>query len=143
VHALQATEHWAALGGDDGFGVGIVEPLTTVIVAIPGTAEAAAYPWSVNGYLAPAASEIIDANADFSYSYSLVVGSLDSIRAYAVRHRVDSRPNYTFAHDRRYWWYYNATDRGLPIHGALPLVLVAVAVQDEPRPGGVSTSSKQ
>jgi hypothetical protein len=116
---LHATEHWAAIVGDDRFGVGIVEPMTSTIVAIPGTEEAAAYPWSVNGYLAPAEPEIIDANADFSLSYSLVVGSLESIRAYALRHRVDPRPDYTFTHDRRDWSYFNATDRGFPIHGAL------------------------
>jgi hypothetical protein len=75
----------AAIVGDDGFGVGIVEPMTTTIVAIPGTVEATEYPWSVNGYLAPAEPEIIDANAVYSYSYSLVVGSLEGIRAYAVR----------------------------------------------------------
>lgn len=116
---LHATEHWAAVVGDDGFGVGILEPMTTTIVAIPGTAEAAEYPWNVNGYLAPAEPEIIDANTVYSYSYSLVVGSLESIRSYAVHHRVDGRPDYHFSHDRRNWWYVNATDHGLPIHGAL------------------------
>ena len=116
---LNATEHWAAVVDDNNFGVGIFKPMTTTIAAIPGTDEAAEYPWSVNGYLAPAAPEIIDANAVYSYSYSLVVGSLESIRAYAVRHRIDGRPNYHFDHDRRHWWYVNATDRGFPIHGAL------------------------
>jgi hypothetical protein len=116
---LHATEHWAAIVDDDRYGVGIFEPLTTTIAAIPGTAEAAEYPWTVNGYLAPAALEIVDANAVYSYSYSLVVGSLDAIRAYAVGHRFDTRPNYHFDHDRRHWWYVNATDHGLPIHGAL------------------------
>ena len=109
----------AAIVGDDGFGVGIVEPMTTTIVAIPGTVEATEYPWSVNGYLAPAEPEIIDANAVYSYSYSLVVGSLEGIRAYAVRYRIDGRPDYHFSHDRRHWWYVNATDRGFPINGAL------------------------
>ena len=57
----------------------------------------------------------------YTYDYTLVVGSLDRIRAYAVAHRPDPRPNYLFYTDRQHWWELNASDPGSTVRGALRL----------------------
>ena len=122
-----ATEHWAALVGDDDFGVGLFEPDRTHFTGVAGSPDAG--PWAVNGYLTAPTNEILDANATYSYEYTLIVGPLARIRAYAYAHRPDNRPDYHFRRDRQSWWYWNATDRGFPIRGALRVQLD----QDDPQ----------
>ena len=110
-----ATEHWAAVVGDGGFGIGLFKPDLVRFTGIPGT-------WGggwVNGYLAASTNEVIDANQVYDYGYTLVVGSLRQIRAYAYAHRPDARPDYHFRTTRRHWWYTGTTDMGSPIAGAL------------------------
>jgi len=115
--SFRATEHWAALVDDDLFGIGLVEPERTRYAGIAGWPDAS--PYTVSGYLAASTPEILDANATYSYDYTLVVGTVSRIRAYAYAQRPDSRPDYHFRSDREGWWYVNATDRGSPIRGAL------------------------
>jgi hypothetical protein len=110
-----ATEHWAAVVDDGGFGVGLFKPDLVRFTGIPGTPGGG---W-VNGYLAASTNEVIGANQVYDYDYTLVVGSLRQIRAYAYAHRPDPRPDYHFRTDRQHWWYSGATDRGWPIGGAL------------------------
>ena len=71
------------------------------------------------GYIAPVRQEILDHNIVYDYSYALVLGTLEEIRAYAVAQRVrDARPDYRFAHDRQHWTYSHASDAGFPLeHG--------------------------
>jgi len=110
-----ATEHWAAVVDDTGFGIGLFKPDLVQFTGIPGI-------WGnegLNGYLASSTTEEIDANQVYDYSYTLLVGSLRQIRAYAYAHRPDPRPDYHFRTDRQHWWYTGTTDRGSPIRGAL------------------------
>lgn len=123
-----ATEHWAALLGTGGRGIGLVFPGVTRFTGIPGT-SAGVEQGGMNGYLAATTPEILDARVVYSYSYALVLGSLRQIRAYAVAHRPDPRPSYRFRSDRRHWWYRNAVDEGSPIEGALRVRLG----QDDPQ----------
>ncbi len=125
--AFRATEHWAALVDDDGFGVGLFEPERTLFTGIAGVPGA--NPNEVNGYLTAPTPEILDANITYSYAYSLVVGSVSQIRAYAYAHRPDGRPDHHFRADRQSWWYWSATDRGFPMNGALRVRLD----QDDPQ----------
>jgi hypothetical protein len=111
---LSTPEHWAALLDAGGFGVGLVEPDLVDFAGVAGNADA--YP---SGYLAGERPELLDANVVYSYTYTLVVGTLEQIRAYAYVHRPDPRPTYLFAHDRRHFVQVNATDNGFPIDGAL------------------------
>ena len=113
-----ATEHWAALLDDSGFGVGLVAAERTRFAGISGSA--AGFP---NGYVTAASLELLDANATFTFDYSLVVGTVAQIRGYAYRHRPDPRPDYRFTADRRHWTYTNAADRGFPIRGALRVLV--------------------
>ena len=131
--AFSATEHWAALVGDDDFGVGLFEPervLFAGVAGVPGLGD-----WAVNGYLTAPTPEILDANATYEFRYTLIVGTVDAIRAYAYAHRPDNRPDYHFRTDRQSWSYWNATDRGFPISGALRVQLD----QDDPQMIGPET----
>jgi hypothetical protein len=110
-----ATEHWAALVDDTGFGVGLVNRGVTRFTGIAGPAGAA----PVSGYVASPSRELLDANATFTFDFALVVGTVTQVRSYAYGHKVDDRPNYRFTSDRRHWTYGNAGDRGFPIRGAL------------------------
>lgn len=116
--SFAATEHWAALVGTGGRGVGLFVPGVTRFNGVPGT-PAGIDQGGVNGSLSATTPEILDARIVYSYSYALVMGSLRQIRAYAVAHRPDPRPSYRFSSNRRHWWYRNATDAGWPIDGAL------------------------
>jgi hypothetical protein len=115
-----ATEHWAALVNDEGFGVGLFNPQLTRFSGIPGNEYAAQYGW-VNGYVAASTTEVLDSTPVYSYDYTLVVGNLDEIRAYAARHRPDPRPKYLFRLNRQHWWEVNASDSARSVNGALRL----------------------
>lgn len=116
--SFRATEHWAALVNDDGFGVGLFEPRRTRFGGIPGNEYAVDYGW-INGYMTASTPDILSATTTYTYAYTLVLGSLDDIRAYAVAHRPDPRPVYLFQKDRQDWWELNASDAGDPVRGAL------------------------
>lgn len=117
---FHATEHWAANVDDSHVGLGIVNPsVETFLGGFFGTRGSGGSFDDSTGYIAPTRPEILDWNISYEYSYALVLGTLDEIRAYAVEHRPDPRPDYHFASDRQGWWYLNATDTGAPISGAL------------------------
>ena len=112
--SFAASEHWAALVDDDGFGIGLFTPDRVRFNAIAGGAGS----WP-GGYLTAPLLEQLDANVVYEYSYTLVVGSVEEIRAYAVAHRPDPRPRLLFRRDRQHVVEANATDLGFPIEGAL------------------------
>jgi hypothetical protein len=114
TYGFDATEHWAALVNKSGFGIGLVEPDMTNMIAISG--RQGGLP---SGYLAGVRQEVLDSNVVYDYRYTLVVGTVRQIRAYAYAHRPDPRPTYVFAHDREHFTEVNATDAGFPIDGAL------------------------
>jgi hypothetical protein len=115
-----ATEHWAALVNEEGFGIGLFEPRLTRFAGIPGNEYAVGYGW-VNGYLAASTTEMLESTPAYTYDYTLVVGDLEQIRGYAVAHRPDPRPNYLFRTDRQHWWELNASDPAGSVRGALRL----------------------
>ena len=108
---FSAPEHWAALVGPGGRGVGLFVPDLIHFDGISGTAAGSDRP-GPNGYLAATSRDIVDARLVFSSRYSLVLGTLAQIRAYAVSHRPNARPQYEFRGDRRHWTYVNASDDG-------------------------------
>ena len=117
----KATENWAALVDDQGWGLGVVHPGVYAFMGgfhgKPGKGGPKDNP---TGYIAPSRSEILDQNVVYEYRYALVLGKLEAIRAYAVEHRVsDTRPDYHFDVDRQHWTYVNATDAGFPPKGGL------------------------
>jgi hypothetical protein len=119
--SFAATEHWAALVGTGGRGVGLFVPDVSRFSGIPGT-SAGVERAGPNGYLTATTPEILDGPVAYSYRYALVLGTVRQIRAYAVAHRPDDRPAYRFRTNRRHWWPLNTADEGSP-HGALRIRL--------------------
>jgi hypothetical protein len=122
-----ASEHWEAAVDDNGFGIGLFEPNVLDFIAI-SSGDDGGYGGYPSGYISAVRQEILDANVVYDYTYTLVVGSVRQIRAYAYGHRPDPRPNYVFARDREHFTEINASDAGFPIAGALRL-----RVNDDPQ----------
>ena len=113
-YGMKATEHWAALVNKAGFGVGLFEPDVTDMIGISGYQGG-----RPSGYLAGVREELMDSNIVYDFTYTLVVGTVGQIRAYAYAHRPDPRPTYLFTRDREHFTEVNAADTGFPIGGAL------------------------
>jgi len=117
----RATENWAALVRDDGWGVGVYTPETCHFIGgfsgKPGTGGTKDGP---TGYMSPLQIEVIDHNITYEYRYTLILGDLNTIRDYAYSKSKDRRPpRYVFKTDRQHWSFRNTTDKGWPIKGAL------------------------
>jgi hypothetical protein len=121
----KATENWAALVNEAGFGLGIYEPgVYHVIGGFAGKPGKGGPHDGPTGYIAPLHVEILDWNIDTDYQYVLVVGQLEEIRrtVYGLAPK-PVPPGYVFAQDRQHWHYVNATDTGGPIRGELKVML--------------------
>src|SRR5258707_5814462 len=108
-----------------GRGLGVFQPdIFTYggrFVGTPG--DGGTYDNDTNAF-SPRCMEVIDFNMVYEYSYTLILGTVEEIRAYAYANRPpETRPDYDFARDRRHWWYINASDTGFPIRGALRVLL--------------------
>jgi autotransporter-associated beta strand protein len=113
---FRATEGWAAYVDANDWGLGVFAPNNVKFIGgfagTPGTGG----PTSSNtGYIAPIRQEIIDHDIVYEHTYHLILGSLSSIRSYAVANKPDLRPDYQFRGTRAGWTYANATDAGFPI----------------------------
>jgi len=124
-----ATENWAALVNDDDWGLGIYKPNNSLFIGgfagregVGGTHD------NATGYIAPLHTEILDHNITYEYDYSLILGSLDEIRGYAVKKgKSVTQPDWKFESDRQHWRYQasggKGTDAGWPIMGSIELDL--------------------
>lgn len=117
---FDATERWAALVDDDGFGLGILSPETTTFLGgfsgKPGSGGERDAPC---GYLAPIRQETLDAAIEHEYRYSLVVGTVEEIRAAAKREFAGAAlPAWRFGPGRSGWNLRHATDGGYPFEDA-------------------------
>lgn len=117
----QATERWAALVDENDFGVGLFSPdACTFDGGFSGKTGKGGPKDGPTGYIAPISNEIIDHNIVYDFSFTLILGKLDQIRAYAVEHAPKPvPPAWRFEKDRQHWHYANATDAGWPIRGEL------------------------
>lgn len=120
-----ATENWAALIDDKGFGLGIYEPgLIHFIGGFAGKPGSGGPKDGPTGYIAPLHVEILDYNITYRYNYTLIVGTLENIRSWVyAHHESPALPDYRFLMDRQHWHYANAVDEGWPIHGELKVSL--------------------
>ncbi len=123
--SFQATESWAAMLDDQGWGIGVWAPETKSIsggfVGKPGFGGSSDGP---TGYIAPNLNEILDSNIRYDNHYVLILGNLPSIRRYVIEHtNVGELPSYKFSSDRQHWTYTNAEDTGWPIRGELQVKL--------------------
>jgi len=124
-----ATENWAALVNDDGWGLGVYKPDSFLFIGgFAGKEGRGGTRDSPTGYIAPLHTEILDHNITYDFSYTLILGSLNDIRGYAVKHGGGVRlPDWRFDRDRQHWHYRivagsgkgSPTDAGWPITGYL------------------------
>ncbi len=118
-----ATENWAALVNDSGWGVGVWNPGTAAFsggfYGLHGASGARDDP---TGYIAPNRTEVLDHNVVYDYRYDVILGTVKQIRAY-VYSQTARLPSlaFDFERDRQGWYYANATDGGWPITGALEI----------------------
>ena len=81
---FQATEHWAALLDDSGWGMGVVNSGTnTFLGGFAGPPGSGGPTDNPTGYIAPVDQIALPAKGDYSYSFHLVLGNLATIRSYA------------------------------------------------------------
>ena len=124
-----ATENWAALVNDKDWGLGIYKPDNYLFIGgFAGKEGRGGTHDSPTGYIAPLHTEILDHNITYDYNYTLILGSLNDIRGYAVKQgRGMGLPDWRFDKDRQHWRYEAAgnkgTDAGWPIKGYIQLDL--------------------
>lgn len=124
-----ATENWAALVNDEDWGLGIYKPNNSFFIGgFAGKEGEGGTNDNSTGYIAPLRTEILDHNITYEYRYTLILGSLDEIRAHAVREgKGAGLPDWKFEKDRQHWRYQAAgnygTDAGWPIKGFIELDL--------------------
>ncbi len=124
-----ATENWAALVNDDNWGLGIYKSDNALFIGgFAGKEGKGGTHDSPTGYIAPLHTEILDHNITYEYRYTLILGSLDEIRAHAVREgKGAGLPDWKFEEDRQHWHYHTAdgqgVDAGWPIQGYIEIDL--------------------
>jgi hypothetical protein len=120
-----ATERWSAMVDPSGWGLGLFQPEVLGYGGrFVGTPGAGGTRDNATNSFSPRCKEILDYNIIYEYDYTLILGTLGEIRAYAYAHRpTDPRPDHDFERDRRHWWYVNASDAGSPIRGGLRVAL--------------------
>ena len=98
-----ATENWSALVDDHDFGIGVWNPQcfesSGGFWGKEGTGQTHDDP---TGYIGPTRADLLDHNIVYRYSYALIVGSIDRIRAFAVDHGKSRRlPAWIFRYGSR------------------------------------------
>jgi len=120
-----ATENWAALVNDRGWGLGVIHPgACSFVGGFHGNPNTGGPRDDPTGYIAPVRKELLDHNIVYEYRYQLVLGSLEEIRERAKAGRIhDPRPDFQFSRDRQHWIYQDVSDTGFPIDRCLQIKL--------------------
>lgn len=86
--AFSADENWAALVNKDGFGMGIVNFNTTSFIGGFSGKKGSGGPYDPQtGYIAPVKTLALPPGASYTFDFYLVLGDIDTIRAYAQQVR--------------------------------------------------------
>ncbi len=120
-----ATENWAALVDESGFGVGVWNPgVYRFIGGFAGKPGKGGPKDSPTGYIAPLHKDILDWNIEYTYNYVLIVDNLDNIRQYVYEHTPKRRGvSFEFNNDRCHWIYNNGQDAGWPIRRFVEVII--------------------
>jgi hypothetical protein len=119
---FRGAEHWAALVDKNNYGLGVFEPdVCQFSGGFAGKPKGIGGPMNdQTGYIAPNLDEILDHNIDYGFKYVLILGSVEEIRNYAVKHSDKPHPPvWKFKFSRQHWIYEQTTDAGWPIKGEL------------------------
>lgn len=113
---FHATERWAALLNDAGWGVGVWSPESVLYVGgFAGKPGAGGPKDAPTGYISPLNVEALDHNIEYEYRYTLILGSEAEIRAHAAKHAPEAPPRWEFDGSRAHWYAKGMTEAGWPI----------------------------
>jgi len=113
-----ATERWAALVDDTGWGLGVFkEDGVEFHGGIYGDERSDDPKHVSTAYVAPIHMENLDHNIIYEHRTSFVLGTIDQIRARFNRMASKTPPAWHFKHDRQHWTLRNSTDQGFPLRG--------------------------
>ncbi len=117
----RATEKWAALVNDAGFGLGVRShgcyQFSGGFAGKPGAGGPNDDP---TGYIAPTQNEILDDKIQYEFSYELILGTLAEIRKQVyTRSEKPKPPSFKFTNDRQSWTLHDAYAKAWPVRGKL------------------------
>ncbi len=113
-----ATEGWAALVDEHGWGLGVFkEDGAEFHGGVYGDARSDDPKHSSTSYLAPIHRETFDYNIVYEHRTEFVVGQITEIRKRFNDMATRTPRAWRFARDRQHWTLQNATDQGLPLDG--------------------------
>jgi hypothetical protein len=113
-----ATERWAALVGDDDWGLGVFKDDGGEFHGgIYGDERSDDPKHGSTAYVAPIHSENLDHNIVYEHRTSFVAGKLADIRKRFNEMAAKTPPAWRFNTDRQHWTMRDATDQGFPLHG--------------------------
>jgi hypothetical protein len=114
-----ATERWAALVDDDGWGLGVFKDDGGEFNGgIYGDARSEDPKHGSTAYVAPIHAENFDYNIVYEHRTDFVVGKLSDIRKRFNEMATKTLPAWHFVKDRQHWTMRDATDQGFPLKGA-------------------------
>lgn len=122
------TEYWMALVDDDNYGLGVYNPSTALVSGgFTGTIGVGGPKDASTGYISPFQMDILDHDIVYTYTYSLIVGDVDTIRERAAQLMAAApvKPCWSFDGTRDHFYYENITDNGLPKNGCLEFSFAA------------------
>ena len=112
------TESWAALVGDDDWGVGVASGDICVFHGgLFGKAGSHDVRDSTTTYLAPVRKEVFDHDMVYGYTTVMTLGTLAEIRTRLTAGAIRELPTWTFANGRNHWYVIGGVDAGLPRDG--------------------------
>jgi hypothetical protein len=113
-----ATEGWAALVGDDDWGVGVSGEDTFLFDGgLYQQAGSDDVRDSSTAYVAPVRMETFDHDIDYRYRTVLTLGNLEQIRTRLVARAQRTPPSWAFADGRDHWHVEGGPDAGRPVDG--------------------------
>jgi len=114
-----AVERWAALVGDDDWGLGVFKDDGGEFHGgIHGDGRTDDPLHGSTAYVAPIHLENLDHDIVYEHQTEFVVGSLAEIRRRFNAMATKGLPAWRFAKDRQHWTVRDATDAGVPLQGA-------------------------
>jgi hypothetical protein len=112
----RATESWAALVDANNWGLGVYHPGAVEFVGgFSGTPGVGGPYDNPTGYLSPLHREILDTNIIYTYTYHLILGTLQEIRDWIYAQPYRPGCQYRFVSDRQHWFYLLTSDTGWPL----------------------------
>jgi hypothetical protein len=113
-----ASESWAALVGDDDWGIGVAcDDVSLFHGGLHGQPNSFNVRDSSTAYIAPVRIETFDHDIVYNYSTVVTLGSLSEIRERLTKRADHELPQWIFATDRRHWCVQGGVDDGLPKNG--------------------------